>query len=53
VTLRLNDVAVSTHKSFRDREERRSRPTGLLFHIVAGAVLVAVMVIVALYFIEL
>jgi len=52
----VNDVAVSLHKLTRDREQRSSPdkrpPTGLMFHVIAGAMLVAVMVFVALYVIE-
>jgi hypothetical protein len=41
------------HKIFSDREQRSSpqsrTPTGLLFHVAAGAMLVVVMVFAALY----
>lgn len=53
---RVNDIAVSLHKITNDREQRSSpdkrTPTGLLFHVVAGAMLVVVMVFVALYVVD-
>ncbi|WP_178130739.1 hypothetical protein [Reyranella sp. CPCC 100927] len=49
----MNGIAVSLHKITHDREPRSShdsrKPTGLMFHIVAGAILVVVMVFAALY----
>ena len=55
MTFGVSGHAVSLHKIFSDREQRSSSqnrtPMGLVFHVVAGAVLVVVMVSVAVYFI--
>jgi hypothetical protein len=51
----VSDIAVSTDKFTNDRESRSHRrpPTGLLFHVGAGAVLVVIMVFIALYVIDM
>ena len=53
--LGVSDIAVSTDKITHDRESRSDRrpPTGLLFHIGAGALLVVIMVFIAAYIVAM
>ena len=46
---------MSTDKITHDREARSHRrpPTGLLFHVGAGALLVVIMVFIALYVVDM